>query len=431
MPNTATSSNPAPEVSQPMTASQCPHLGREYNHFAGPHLHKPQPFFARLRKQEPVTFSPTLGMWLVSRLDDINAVLNSPASYSSASKIASGDNLTAEARAILGPGPILLDSPLNTDPPVHTRLKRLLQRGFLPAQVARHEERIRQLANTLIDGFIHEGRVDLVERYAHPLPMQVILSLVGVPAQDMAQVKQWTADLLGLVFSQPSAEAQVAMVRGVVEYRAYCTRLIEQRREQPQDDLASELVHAQVEGDALTVPELVSLLGGSLIAAGHETTTAQLALSLKNLLEQPERWELLLRDRTLVPRAVEECMRYEGAAVVAMRTAVQDVEVGGVLLPKGARLLLLVNSANHDEAHYVDPERFDLRRENPHHLTLSRGIHFCLGAALARLELRVAIEQLLERLPDMRLIAGQDYGYQQEMVILRMIRRLQVEWPMG
>jgi cytochrome P450 len=412
-------------------AEQCPHLGREYNHFAGPHLQNPYPFFAQLRKEAPVTFNPMLGMWLISRYDDITAVLNNPSSYSSASAIASKDKLTPEAQEILGPGPILHDSPLNMDPPAHTRLKRLLQRGFTPAKISRLEPRIRQMAHALIDGFIHEGRVNLMERFASPLPVQVILSMVGVPQEDMEKVRGWSAALFGLIFAQVPPEAQPALARGVVEYRDYCTQLIGQRRRQPQEDLTSDLIAAEPDGEALTTPELTSLIGGALLAAGHETTTSQLGLTVKNLLEQPERWRRLREDRSLIPRAVEECMRLEGVAPGLTRTATEDSVVGGVLLPKGSRLLLLYSSANHDEAHFQEPERFDLRREGPQHLNFGRGIHFCLGAQLARLELRVALELLLERLPELRLVPGQDYGYHQEMVILRSIRKLEVEWPVG
>jgi cytochrome P450 len=428
-------SKPAPPpsmgsgVKKPLSAEQCPHLGREYNHFAGPHLENPYPFFERLRKEAPVTFNPMLGLWLISRYDDITSVLNNPSSFSSARAVASAEKLTPEAQAILGPGPIIHDSLLNMDPPVHTRMKRLMQKGFMPGKVARQEASIRQFADALIDGFIHEGRVELVERFAHPLPVQVILGMVGVPREDMDKVKRWSADLFGLLFAAVPAAAQPAMARGVVEYRDYCTRLIEERRRQPREDLTSDLVHAEPDGEALTMPELISLIGGSLLAAGHETTSAQMALSVKNLLEHPERWRMLREDRTLIPKAVEELMRLEGVAPGMVRTATQDVEVGGVLLPKGSRLLLLYGSANHDETSFPEPERFELQRDSVQHLNFGRGIHFCLGASLARLELRVALEQLIERIPDMRLVAGQDYGYRQEMLILRAIRHLQVEWP--
>jgi cytochrome P450 len=419
------------DVKKPVSPEQCPHLGREYNHFAGPHLENPYPFFERLRKEAPVTFNPVLGMWLVSRYDDITAVLNNPASFSSARPVFSTDKLTPEARAILGPGPIIHDSLLIMDPPAHTRVKRLVQKGFMPAKVARQEPNIRRYANALIDGFIHEGQVDLVKRFAYPLPVQVILGMVGVPQEDMEKVKRWSTNLFGLMFAEIPSPAQPALARSVVEYRDYCTRLIEQRRRQPQDDLTSDLVHAEIDGEALTVPELISLIGSSLLAAGHETTTAQIALSAKNLLEQPERWRMLREDRALIPKAVEEILRLEGVAPGMVRTATQDVEVGGVLLPKGSRLLLLYGSANHDESFFKDPERFDLQRDNAQHLNFGRGIHFCVGASLARLELRVALELLIERIPDMRLVPGQDYGYRQEIVILRAIRHLQVEWPVS
>lgn len=416
-------------VPSPLPASQCPHLGKEYNHFAGPHLEDPYPFFARLQKEAPVTFNPMLGMWLITRYDDIVEVLSRPASYTSAVLIATGENLSPEARAILGPGPILRDSPLNTDPPVHTRLKRLLQYGFQPARIARLEPRIREITNALIDGFIKDGRVDLVDRFAYPLPVQVILSMMGVPPEDMEQVKRWSSDLFALIFAQVPPEAQPALAHSVVAYRAYCTRLIEQRRQEPQEDLTSYLVHAEPGGEPLTTEELVPLLGGSLLAAGHETTTAQLTMTVKNLLEEPERWRQLLEDRTLIPKAVEECLRLESAASGLARTALEDVVVGGVLLPKGSRLLLLYNAANRDEAQFPEPDSYSLERKSLQHLAFGRGIHFCLGAQLARLELRIALEQLIERIPQMRLVPGQTYEFHQEIVLLRSISHLQVEWP--
>jgi cytochrome P450 len=415
--------------STPIPAEQCPHLGREYNHFAGPQAQNPYPFYERLRKEAPITFNPMLGMWLVSRYDDIVSVLDNPASFSSAYSETLTERLTPEAREILGPGPIIHDSPLTMDPPVHTRVKRLLQRGFTPAKIARLEPLIRQIANELIDGFIRDGRADLVKQFAYPLPMQGILRMVGVSLEDMEKVKRWSTMLMRIILSTIPPEEQPAVARGLVEYRAYCSQLIEERRRQPQEDLTSDLIRGDPTGEALTMPELMSLIGGSLLVAGHETSTAQLSLSLKLLLEQPERWQRLLADRTLIPKAVEECMRLEGAAPGLPRVAIQDVVVGGVLLPKGSRLLLLYSSANHDEAQFKDPERYEPQRENLQHLNFGRGIHFCVGAQLARLQLRVALEQLVERLPGMRLVPGQDYGYSQDMLIVRAMRQLQVEWP--
>ncbi|MDY7229170.1 cytochrome P450 [Hyalangium rubrum] len=242
-------------------------------------------------------------------------------------------------------------------------------------------------------------------------------------------MKTWGSHFFGLLFGKVPPEVQPVLARSVVEYKRYCQDLIEDRKRNPREDLTSYLVHAEATGDALTMHELVSLLSASLLAAAQETTTAQLGISLKLLLEQPERWQQLLKDRSLVPKAVEECSRLESVSHYMIRTAVEDVQVGGVLLPKGSRLILLYTSANHDETQVEHPERFDLHRDNPPNLTWGRGLHFCIGAQLARLELRVGIEQLLERIPDMRLVPGQDVGYQYDLPLLRNIRRLHVEWP--
>jgi cytochrome P450 len=411
----------------PLHAEQCPHLGREYNHFQGPHLENPYPFFKRLREEAPITFNPMLGMWLVSRFADIVEVLDDPERFSSVNTIELGQGLTPEAREILGPGPLVAATPINLDPPAHTRLRRFLQPQFTPPRVARQESRVRELANALIDTFIQEHRGDLVERFFSPFPLQALLTLMGVPLEDMAKIKRWTADLFGLCFARVPPEAQPAMARGMVEFRAYCKELIEQRRRHPQDDLLSGLVNTQAEGEPLTEEEfhalIVSLLGG-----GHESSAAQLTLLVKNLLLEPEHWRRLQENRALIPKAIEEGMRLEGVLAGLIRTTTQDVEVGGVLLPKGARLFVLNGSGNRDETQFNDPDRFDPRRENLYHLTFSRGVHFCSGAPFARLELRVALEQLLERLPDLRLVPGQDYGYHQELVTLRSARHLLVEW---
>lgn len=183
----------------------------------------------------------------------------------------------------------------------------------------------------------------------------------------------------------------------------------------------------QPDGEPLNEEEFLSLIV-ALLGGGHESTASQLPLIMKHLLVEPERWRAVRDNRALVPKVVEEGMRLEGVAAGMIRTATRDVEVGGALLPKGARLFLLHSSGNHDEMQFKDPERFDPARDNLLHLTFSRGIHFCSGAPFARLEMRVAIEQFLERLPELRLVPGQDYGYNQDLVTMRRVRHLWVEW---
>jgi cytochrome P450 len=411
----------------PIPAEQCPHLGREYNHFQGPQLENPFPFYKRLREEAPITFNPVLGMWLVSRYSDIIEVLEDSDRFSSVSTVEQGQNLTPEARAILGPGPLVEATPINLDPPAHTRLRRFLQPQFAPPRIARLESRVRQLANALIDGFIQDRRVDFVERFSSPFPLQALLVLIGVPLEDMAKIKRWTADLLGLCFAQIPPEAQPSMAHGVVEFRAYCRQLLERARREPADDLITGLVNTQADGEPLTEEEFLSLIV-ALLGGGHESTASQLPLIMKHLLLEPERWRAVREDRALVSKAVEEGMRVEGVAAGMIRTATRDVEVGGVLLPKGARLFLLHSSGNHDEMQFKDPERFDPGRDNLLHLTFSRGIHFCSGAPFARMEMRVALEQFLERLPELRLVPGQDYGYNQDLVTMRRVRHLWLEW---
>jgi len=413
----------------PIPASQCPHLGAEYNPLSGPHLENPFPFFARLRKEAPVTFNPMFNAWLISRYEDINEVLRNPGSYSSVGVIASTGDLTPEAAAILGPGPIIEDSPLNSDPPAHTRLRRLLQPAFTPARVSRQEPLIRQIADELIDAFVQDGKADLFQQFNYTFPLRVILTMLGVPQEDTPQVKVWVTHLFGLLFGRIPPEVQPVFARSVVEYRAYCKKLIEDRQKNPREDLTSYFVHAEPTGDAFTMAEVISLVSGSIIAAAHETTAALLSITLKQLLEVPERWQQLRENPTLIPRAVEECSRRESVSHYMIRTAIEDVTVGDVLLPRGSRLMLLYSSANHDESQVKDPGKYDLTRQNAPNFTWGRGLHFCLGAQLARLEAKVALEQLISRIPEMRLVPNQDVGYQQDLPLLRSVRRLHVEWP--
>lgn len=411
-------------------AARCPHLGAQYNPFGGPHVANPHPFFERLRQEEPVSFSPMLGMWLVSRHEDISQVLKDTARFSNRDMLGSGTHLTDEAKAILARGFDTSHVLLGMDPPEHTRLRRLTNRGFTAQRIAAMEPFIRKMATQLVDGFASDGRADLVEQLAYPLPVHVILGVMGVPQEDVWRIKRWSADWQRLTFEHIPAEQQVEMAKGVLEFQQYCVRLIEERRKSPREDLTSYLVAVEDDGEALSMHELVMAIGASMLSAGHESTTALMANTWKLALEHGV-WQRLREDRELVMKFLEESSRYDSVSHAMIRTAREDVEVGGVKLPAGSRLLLLYASGSRDESLCPHANKLDLDREKvPQHLTFGRGTHFCIGAPLARLQYQLTTNILLDRLPDPRLVPGQDFGTWQS-IVLRQMKHLKVEWTPG
>lgn len=411
--------------------TEAPPLGAQYNPFAGPHVTDPHPFFERLRREEPVTYSPMLDMWLVSRYDDISGVLKDPARFSNRDMLGSGTHLTDEAREVLARGYDTRHVLLGMDPPEHTRLRRLTNRGFTSKRIASMAPFIRDMTDLLVDAFAGDGRADLVQQLAYPLPVHVILGVMGVPHADVWKIKRWSADWQQLAFEQVPPEKQVEMANGVLEFQEYCVRLIEDRRENPQDDLTSYLVAVEADGEALTLHELVMAIGASMLSAGHESTTALLANTWKLALEHGA-WEQLREDRSLVLPFLEESTRFDSVSHAMIRTAREDVEVGGVSIPAGSRLLLLYAAGSRDEGLCPHSATLDPRRDPaPRHLTFGRGTHFCLGAPLMRLQYEITTNALLDRLPDLRLVPDQDHGIWQSLV-LRQMQHLHVTWtPAG
>lgn len=408
-------------------AARCPHLGAQYMPFAGPHVTDPHDFFEKLRKEEPVTFSPVLNMWLVSCFDDIAAVLKDPARFSNRDMLGSGTHLTDEAKAILGQGFDMRHVLLGMDPPDHTRLRRLMNRGFTGQRINGMAPFIQKMATQLVDTFANDGRADLVEQLAYPLPVHVVLGIIGVPAEDVWKIKRWSSDWQQLTFEHIPAEQQVAMAKGVIEFQQYCVRLIEDRRKNPREDLTSYLVAVEDDGEALTMDELVMAIGASMLSAGHESTTALMANTWKLALEHGM-WKQLQGNRDLVLKFLEESSRYDSVSHAMIRTAKEDVVVGGVKIPSGSRLLLLFAAGSRDESLCPHASKLDVTREKvPQHLTFGRGTHFCLGAPLARLQYQITTNVLMDRLPELKLVPQQDYGIWQS-IVLRQMKHLKVEW---
>lgn len=390
-----------------------PRLTRaDYNPFDPAHKRDPFPFYAQARRDTPVFYSPMLNMWVVTRHEDILTVLNEPTVFSSRQTLDAAMTLPPPVLEILSQGIPLVPTLINNDPPAHKRIRNLCNKAFSVQRVAKMETRIRELAQALVDGFCHEGRADLMARFANPLPRIVIADIVGVPRADTERFVQLGGDAAALLFEVLPLDVQIKYAHSAVAFQRYIAEMIARRRERPQDDLMSDLVHAQEEGEAsLTDWEVINIVT-SLLIAGHPTTTDLIGNALLVLMREPETMAALAAQPELAAACIEEVLRLESPAPGLPRVATQDFNLSGVLIPQGARLFLLYTSANRDEKVFANPDKFDIKRESLNqHLAFGRGIHYCIGAPLGRLEGRIALEVLIARLPNLRVEAAEEIDF--------------------
>ncbi|MBA8825402.1 cytochrome P450 [Saccharopolyspora lacisalsi] len=377
------------------------------------------PFYAELRKTEPlsrVQLPYGQPAWLATRYEDAKTVLADPRF----SRAAAVDNDEPRLRSRRPAGGILA-----MDPPEHTRLRKLVAKAFTVRRVERLRPRAQEIADELADGMLESGSpAELVEDFALPLPITVICELLGVPYEDRADFRDWSDAFLS---TTKLTEQQVEDY--IDRFQNYMAGLIERRRQQPEDDLLSALVEARDEHDKLSEQELVELSVGILVA-GHETTASQIPNFVYVLLTHPEQLEQLRQQPERVPEAVEELLRYVplGVSAAFPRYALEDVELGGVLVRAGEPVVVGVASANRDEEVFSDPERFGLDHEAGPHIGFGHGPHHCLGAQLARMELQVALETLLARLPGLRFAVPEDEVPWKTGMIVRGPLSLPVAW---
>lgn len=343
----------------------------------------PYPTYARLRDEAPALRLQEPDVWLLSRHADVDAALRDPGTYSSAYGVAFGRSG--------GQGALIA-----TDPPDHGRLRKLLARQFSPRQVAALEHEIRSTAVLLLEQVHGQKHLDLVDVFAAPLPTRVVASYLGVDPERWRDYKRWSDVLNDLSWAKnPSERTGAAMFAVGLEAHGFFTSEIQARRTEPRDDLIGRLVSA-VDEDALTDDEVISFCT-LLMLAGNVTTTSLLSYGLQTLLQHPEQLALLRDDPSLIPGAIEEMLRFESPIQGFVRTLTRDVDLHGQHLAAGEQVMLLFGSANRDDRAFTDPERFDVRRDSSAQVAFGAGPHFCLGAWLARLEARVALEELLIR----------------------------------
>ncbi|MEV0156942.1 cytochrome P450 [Micromonospora sp. NPDC050686] len=361
----------------------------------------PYPAFARLRADKPVcpVSSPRFDSYLISRFDDARTALTDPR--------LSKDLYGPEEHylRLFGPNSAGLNkNMLNADPPEHTRLRRLVSQAFAPRRIEALRPRVAQLVDDLLDKIVPHGEAELMRDFAIPLPMLVISDLLGIPATDHDRVLDWTQVIRTSGSSRRSPEQERAAVQEAqARLHHYLTELVRAKRAHPADDLISALIDACDQEGTLSARELVTTTF-LLLFAGHQTTADFIGNAVVALLTHPDQLELLLRQPALLPSAIEELLRFDGPLPVASpRIATEDVDYQGVRIPRGSIVGVVLNAANHDPEHFVDPDRLDLRRVRGPHLGFGHGVHYCLGVSLARMEARIGIGTLLRRLPELRL----------------------------
>ncbi|HEV7657343.1 MAG TPA: cytochrome P450 [Mycobacteriales bacterium] len=378
-----------------------------FDRFSAASTEDPYGLYAQAREEAPVWFAEAYGVWIVSRYADVRRVLLDPDRFSSAFEIRTPHRPGPGVLDILATGHREVPALLNEDPPAHRRTRDLVAQTFGPRRIEALEPRVTEIVTELLDRLEPGQKGDLVTGLAAPLPLLVICELIGLPADDAPRLRAWTQELAALTSFGVGPERQRAAAHASVDFERYLAAAITDRRAAPRDDLLSDLIAVRADGLApLTDPELISLLI-SLVFAGHETTANLIGTALVLLLRRPELWEEIGADPDLVTAVVEETLRMDAPVQGMFRRAVTDVELGGTTIPAGAQVFVLFAAANRDPAEFAEPDEFRPGRDRvERHLAFGRGIHFCLGAVLARTEARAAILLLRERLPGLRLEEG-------------------------
>ena len=378
----------------------------------------PYPTYRKLREQDPYHQSQLTGMLIVSRYEDVDAILRDHRRFRNSDRDWSPDSLVnTSIRRELTP------SLLSLDPPDHTRLRGLVNRAFTPRVMARMEDHVRETAHALLDEVGDSHEFDLMSNLATLLPMVVIAEMIGVPTNDRERFKTWSDRFARVLEPNLTAEEGRLVLETADEFERYFGPIIEERRREPTDDLVSRLAQAEEDGQKLTNEETQVTLR-LLLVAGNETTTNLIGNGLRALLQHPEQLQLLREQPELIPNAIEELLRYDAPVQLDGRYLAEDVEIGGKLAKKNTRIGLTIGGANRDPEQFSDPDRLDLTREETVNISFGRGIHHCLGAPLARLEGRIAFEVLLERFDEIEF--GSREPVYKPNIVLRGLRQFPI-----
>ncbi|VCU70538.1 Cytochrome P450 116 [Pigmentiphaga humi] len=393
----------------------CPISARaaEFDPFSDGYQQDPPDYVRWAREQEPVFYSPQLGYWVVTRYDAIKAIFRDNLTFSPSIALEKITPTGPEANAVLEQYGYAMNRTLvNEDEPAHMPRRRILMEPFTAEELKHHEPMVRRLAREYVDRFIDNGRADLVDQMLWEVPLTVALHFLGVPEEDMDTLRRYSIAHTVNTWGRPRPEEQVAVAHAVGNFWQYAGKVLEKMRQAPDQPgwmrygIRKQKEHPEVVTDSY----LHSMMMAGIVAA-HETTANATANAIKLLLQHPESWREICEDPSLIPNAVEECLRHNGSVAAWRRLVTRDARIEGVDIPAGSRLLIVTSSANHDDRHFADADFFDIRRDNSSdHLTFGYGSHQCMGKNLARMEMQIFLEELTRRLPHMRL-TGQRFTY--------------------
>jgi len=380
----------------------------------------PYPTYRRLRTEDPVHQNP-LGFWVLTRYEDVMATLRDARAVK--------EPIAAFVAARFGAAvPAIGFSMLDRDPPDHTRLRGLVSKAFTPKMVERLRSEVQAIVDGLLDAVEGAGTMDLIEQFAYPLPVTVICQMLGVPVKDRERFKQWGLDIargLDAIMLPPDSEVARRSVASRQALTAYFRELIAERRATPRADVLSDLIAAEEAGDRLSEPELLATCM-LLLIAGHETTVNLIGNGTLALLRHPDQLRLLRERPGLIGTAVEELLRFDGPVQRTARIPSEDITIDGRTIPKGELVMPFIGAADRDPAQFPEPDRLDITRTDNRHVAFGLGIHFCLGAPLARVEGQIAINTLLRRMP--RLALATERPVFRQSLTLRGLESLEVSF---
>ena len=392
----------------------------DFNPFDPAVLSSPIEFNRRLVNEAPVYRDPHTKLVLVSSYERVLDALKRHEDFSNRFGEAMGGRSAPreELTQIMKEGYPTVNTMLTADPPEHKRFRSLVNKAFTPRRVDRIEGEIQKVADELIDAFIGEGRCRVISQFCVPLTLTVIADQLGVPRSDLPQFRRWTDGFVAQLGGMASGDAEIEAARLIVEYQHYFAERLAEARSAPRDDIISDLVRARIEGERpLDTSESLSIIQ-QLLVAGHETTASAIAAGLVLLIEHPDQMALVREDPSLIPNMIEEVTRLATPTQNMWRVATRDCKLGDFQVSKGDFIFVRYAAANRDPAHFPDPDRFDVRRENAsEHLAYGHGIHFCIGAMLARKEMLIAFRTLLSRLDDLQLAPNQTLTHKPNMLL--------------
>jgi cytochrome P450 len=370
----------------------------------------PQSAFIAAQQEQPVFFSPVMNMWVVTRYEDLKAVMQDTDTFTSGGSFSAPATVSPEALKVMGglDHPIFRYSLVNVDPPAHTRFRNNFQRAFSPRQMSLLEPQIRELIHQLLADLRTHKRAEVIKTFCDQLPLFTICRLMGVADADALDIKGWCTDFIRVQSPGLSGEEQRKIGQSIVDYYDYLLKLVKYYAKHPAENLISAVIAAQQQDDDPLSDEEIAGLTSGLVLAGHETTAALIGNTLYRLLSQRELWDYFCQHPERCATAIDELIRHCGPAIGLFRRTSRDAVLDGVTIPKDSTVWITYLSGNYDSQQFANPEQLDFSRENARtHLSFGHGIHYCIGAALAKLEIRLVLEELAQHYPSLRLAPNQ------------------------